>query len=120
MVSVALQAELTARRRTIERMVGQLPLAPAAHDIVGFRLSGQVDGRTVEAEWAAAEDDRVHADETLLTRAWLLADLEMVVADDGTPRVATVTGPPHAVFLTLLQAFDEVTKADVDLPVPED
>ena len=120
MVSVALQAEFEARRRAVERPVDELPLAPVAHDIVGFRLAGYLDGRTVTASWHADDAHQIRADEALLTRAWLLADLEHVVADDGTPRIATVSGPPHAVFLTLLQAFDEVVKADVDLPVPED
>jgi hypothetical protein len=124
-MSLALQATMTARRAAItpaalpDGALARIRLTPVPLDIVGFRLEGLVDGRPSQAMWDSTSEHVLHADEAVLTRAWLLSDLGTPVADDDRTCLASVTGPPHAVFLTLLQAFDEVSLADIDLPVPE-
>jgi hypothetical protein len=74
-----------------------------------FVIDGLLDGRPVRAAW---RDGRLACDDDLRARALLLVDLEEEFVYDDPPRVfiATLSGPPIAVALTLIRACDRVTR----------
>ncbi len=84
-------------------------------ELLGFTVEGMVDGQAVSAHLA---NGLLDCDELLRDRALFLVDLgeELIYTDPPRRFVATLSGRPVAVALTLLRACDRVVAFEFDLP----
>jgi hypothetical protein len=107
------RAELL-RRRQRRRKPARAPKSVRA--LIGFTIEGVIEGRPVRAQWRNGR--LLHCDQPLYQRALLLTDLgeELVYTDPPRRFMATLSGRPVAIALTLLRACDRVSAFQVDLP----